>query len=65
MRGSVIVIPKAVRDLLDLRPVTRGDELLGMFAGGPSMTAELEAEHRAEIERDERREAALDAGRMW
>lgn len=70
-----VVIPKKVRDLLDLRPgdqvaidavggearvrrVTRADELLGMFAGGPSMTAELEAEHRSEIERDERREAA-------
>ncbi|CAN5182061.1 hypothetical protein BH20ACT20_BH20ACT20_08610 [soil metagenome] len=77
-----VVIPKAVRDRLDLRPgdevvvdaldgearvrrVTRADELLGMFAGGPSMTAELEREHLREIARDERRQRALDAGRMW
>ncbi len=77
-----VVIPKAVRDLLDLRPgdqvaidavdgearvrrVTSGADLLGMFAGGSSMTAELEAEHRAEIERDDQRQAATDAGRMW
>jgi AbrB family looped-hinge helix DNA binding protein len=77
-----VVIPKAVRDRLDLRPgdevvvdaldgearvrrVTRADELLGMFAGGPSMTAELEREHVREIARDERRQRALDAGRMW
>jgi len=77
-----VVIPKAVRERLDLRPgdevvvdavngearvkrVTRADELLGMFAGGPSMTAELEREHLREIARDERRQRALDAGRMW
>ncbi len=77
-----VVIPKAVRDRLDLRPgdevvvdaldgearvrrVTRADELLGMFAGGPSMTAELEREHLREIACDERRQRALDAGRMW
>ena len=77
-----VVIPKRVRERLDLRPgdevvvdavdgearvrrVTRADELLGMFAGGPSMTAELEAEHRREVARDESRRAALDAGRVW
>ena len=77
-----VVIPKKVRDLLDLQPgdqvaidavdgearvrrVTPADELLGMFAGGPSMTDELEAEHRAGIERDEGRQAAMDKGRMW
>lgn len=78
-----MVIPKAVRDELDIRPgddvivdavdgearVRRqggATELLGMLAdGGPSMTAELEREHREEIARDERRQAALDAGHMW
>ncbi len=77
-----VVIPKEVRDRLDLRPgdevvvdaingearvrrVTRADQLLGMFAGGPSMTAELEREHLREIAHDERRQRALDAGRMW
>ena len=77
-----VVIPKRVREVLDLRPgdevvvdsvdgearvrrVTDADGLLGLFAGGPSMTAEMEAEHRREIEHDERRQAALDAGRMW
>ncbi len=40
--------------------------LLGLLAdGGPPLTAELEREHREEIERDERRQAALDAGHMW
>lgn len=76
-----VVIPKAVRDELDIRP---GDEvvvdavegearvrrpvgatgLLGLLANGAG-TADLEAEHRDEIARDERRQAALDAGRMW
>ena len=77
-----MVIPKKVRDLLDLQPgdqvaidavdgearvrrVTPADELLGMLAGGPSMTDDLEAEHRAETERDEGRQAAMDKGRMW
>lgn len=40
--------------------------LRGLLAdGGPSLTAELEREHREEIERDERQQAALDAGHMW
>ncbi len=78
-----VVLPKAVRDELDIRPgdevlvdavdgearVRRrqdADELLGMFAGsGKDMLADLEADHREEIERDERRHAAVDDGRMW
>jgi AbrB family looped-hinge helix DNA binding protein len=76
-----VVIPKAVREKLDMRP---GDEvvvdavdgearvrrnlgasgLLGLLADGAG-TADIEAEHREEIERDERRQAALDEGRMW
>lgn len=77
-----VVIPKHVREALDLRPgdevvvdavdgearvtrVTDAEELLGMFAGGSSMTAELEAEHRREIAHDARRRTALDSGRMW
>jgi len=40
--------------------------LLGLLAdGGPPLTAELEREHREEIERDERRQAAINAGHMW
>lgn len=41
--------------------------LLGLFADGRDhdMLADLEREHREEIERDERRQAALDAGHMW
>ena len=42
--------------------------LLGMFADGKDghdMLADLEREHREEIARDERRAAALRAGRMW
>lgn len=40
--------------------------LLGLLAdGGPPLTAELEREHREEIARDQRRQAALDAGHMW
>lgn len=78
-----VVIPKAVREELDIRP---GDEvivdavdgearvrrdvdasrLLGLLAGpGKDMLADLEADHREEIERDERRQAALDQGHMW
>jgi len=79
-----VVIPKAVREELDIQP---GDEvivdavdgearvrrhvdatgLLGMFPGkgGLDMIEDLEREHREEIERDERRQAALDAGHMW
>lgn len=43
---------------LILRPVTAQsalDALVGMFADGPDLIAELEAEHRWEIERDEQR----------
>lgn len=43
---------------LVLRPVTARsalDALVGMFAEGPDLIADLEAEHRWEIERDERR----------
>ncbi len=78
-----VVIPKAVREELDIRP---GDEvivdavdgearvrrhvdssgLLGLLAGpGKDMLADLEADHREEIERDERRQAALNQGHMW
>jgi len=42
--------------------------LLGLLAEGRSghdMLADLEREHREEIARDERRQADLDAGRMW
>jgi antitoxin PrlF len=69
-----VVIPKRIRDSLGIRPgdevvVVEVDgearvrpvprtPLLGMLKDGAS-TADLEAEHRAEIERDERRIARL------
>lgn len=43
---------------LVLRPVAALsplDALVGMFADGPDLIAELEAEHRAEMERDDQR----------
>lgn len=41
--------------------------LLGLLVGKGEhdMLADLEREHREEIERDKRRQAALDAGHMW
>jgi AbrB family looped-hinge helix DNA binding protein len=43
--GRIVLVP-ALKD-----PIR---ELRGMFKGGPSMTAELVAEHRREVEQDER-----------
>lgn len=43
---------------LVLRPVgapSALDAMVGMFADGPDLIAAIEAEHRREIERDERR----------
>lgn len=71
-----VVIPKAVRDRLALKPgdevvveavdgearVRRlpvGEELLGLLADGAG-TADIEAEHRAELEREERKIAYWD-----
>lgn len=76
-----VVIPKAVRDELGIRP---GDEVVveaangeahvrrlpptrqlrGLLKDGAS-TADVEADHRWEIERDERRQKALDEGHLW
>ncbi len=66
-----VVIPKGVREALGIRPgdevvveqvdrearvkrVPRGERLLGMLAKGAG-TADLEAEHLKEIERDDAR----------
>lgn len=66
-----VVIPKAMRDELGIepgdevdfelvgesvliKPVRSFDSLRGMFAGA-SLLEMLEAEHRAEMEKDERR----------
>ena len=65
LRPGDEVVVDAVDGDARVRRVTDADELLGMFAGGPGMTAQLEAEHRRETEHDERRQAALDSGRMW
>ena len=43
----------AVNGEARVRRVESGEPLLGMLAGGESLTAELEAEHRGELERDD------------
>ena len=40
------------------------DDLLGILEDGAG-TADLEEEHRMEIEHDERRRRALDKGHLW
>ncbi|MFN8422511.1 MAG: AbrB/MazE/SpoVT family DNA-binding domain-containing protein [Anaerolineae bacterium] len=45
--GHLVLRPVGARSALDA--------LVGMFADGPDLIAALEADHRWEIERDERR----------
>jgi len=56
-----LVIPKKIRQALDLKPVKSKADIdrtiseLQALAGGANLLDDLEAEHRWEIERDERR----------
>jgi AbrB family looped-hinge helix DNA binding protein len=53
--GDEVVVDE-VDDEVRIRRKPTLDDLIGMIAGPDSMTAALEADHREEIERDERRE---------